>query len=154
LRIIVFAGLLALSSCATKQPTTTYWTEKGGIAIVHHVVGTVDRVEKLTETPIKKDVAESLPAKGKYFQVVDATVNVAPKAKPSPSASPKKDEKKESTGSKLANVTSQLHDLKRQISDVAAENKRLQEQLAAGQQQAQPEAPQQTANAETPRMSQ
>jgi phage tail sheath protein FI len=143
------------SGCATKEKATTYWTEKNGIASVHHVVGKVDNIEKLSEKPLTVDQVDNynLPKGKKYFTVVESHANI-PKATPTPA--PKKDDKKESTGSKLADVTSQLHDLKRQISEVAAENKRLQEQLAAGQQQAQPEVPQQTANAAEapPRMSQ
>jgi hypothetical protein len=142
------------SGCATKEKATTYWTEKSGIAVVHHIVGKVDNIEKLSEKPLRADQVDSynLPKGKKYFTVVESHSDV-PKATPTPE--PKKDDKKESTGSKLADVTSQLHDLKRQISDVAEENKRLQEQLAAGQQQAQPEAPQQqTENADSPHMSQ
>jgi hypothetical protein len=59
-----------LAGCATKQACTTYWTEKAGAAVVHHVVGKTDTMEKLTEKQLTDDEYKSagLP-KGKYFKV-------------------------------------------------------------------------------------
>jgi hypothetical protein len=149
-------GLTALASgCATtKQVTEAYWTEKSGIAVVHHVSGKVDSIEKLSEKPLTSDEvdAANLP-KGKYFKVVESHVDAPVKPIKANDSNPKKDAKKDSDGSKLEEVTSQLHDLKGQVAAVAAQNKRLQEQInsSPAPQPTQPE-PQQEADA--PRISQ
>lgn len=121
MRIIPVGLLISLVGCAsTKQVTTTYWTEKAGVASIHHVVGKSDSIEKLTQKPLTSDEAEAanLP-KGKYFKVIDSHADAPVK----PSQTPKKDTKKDSDSTKLAEVKSEIHDLRTQVS-------RLKDQLA------------------------
>jgi hypothetical protein len=139
-----------LCGCATKQETTTYWSEKSGVAVVHHIVGKVDSIEKLSEKPLPSDQVADLP-KGKYFQVVETEQRVDPPAKPvKPSEpKPKQDIKKDGDESKLAEVTNEIRDLKGEIATVVAQNQRLQEEIdRAGAQQAPPQ------EAAAPRLSQ
>jgi hypothetical protein len=124
-------SLAALASgCATfnKQPQqpTTYWTDKSGTPVVHHLVGKVDHVETLSKTPLTSDEAEAfhLP-KGKYFKVV---VHVDAPTKPAKDAPKAKTDAKDAKDN-LAGVKSQLDDLKKQISTISADNKHLHEQL-------------------------
>lgn len=73
MRMLLPFGLIALvPGCATKQAATTYWTTKGGVVVVHHVVGKLDTTEKLEPKQLSQDKlkAVSLP-KGKYFEVVE-----------------------------------------------------------------------------------
>jgi hypothetical protein len=152
---IVMLGLVTLVvGCATKQPTAMYWTrEKAGVVTVHHVVGTVDHAEKLTQKPLSADQASAykLAEKGKYFGV---TAHDEPFEPATPK--PKKDVRKDPEPTKLAEVTAQLHDLKRQISAVSAQNQRLQEQINTSASQQSAEHPQETAQEEAnaPRVSQ
>jgi hypothetical protein len=144
MRILSLVGLMALSSCATK-PAITFWTEKNGVASVHHVTGSVDRIEKLTAKPA--DV-ENIPDGQKGFLVSTSNLDVLPKAKAKADPSPKKESKKNSGGSKLAD---QIHELRIQV-------KSLKEQVSAVSQPT-PAVPveqpaQQEAAAQPPRMSQ
>ena len=68
--LLLLAGLVAFSGCETKQASTTYWTTKAGVVTVHHVVGTVDQTEKLTQKRLTNEeiAAYKLP-KGTYFKV-------------------------------------------------------------------------------------
>src|SRR5271166_704379 len=86
---IVVGACALVASCATSTKQTTYWTEKSGIATVHHVVGKVDQAEKLTEKRLTKEeiAAYKLP-KGTYFRVESeqivtptASAEAEPKAK-------------------------------------------------------------------------
>jgi hypothetical protein len=138
---LLSAVALCVCGCATKQATMTYWTEKSGVAVVHHIVGKVDSIEKLSEKPLPADEVADLP-KGKYFQVVESHAD-AP-AKPIKQA---KDPKKDTDAPRFAELTSKINDLKRQISTVAAQNQRLQEQINTS-------APQPTPTPEQPRLSQ
>jgi hypothetical protein len=138
---LLSAVALCVCGCATKQATTTYWTEKSGVAVVHHIVGKVDSIEKLSEKPLPADEVADLP-KGKYFQVVESHAD-AP-AKPIKQA---KDPKKDTDAPRFAELTSKINDLKRQIWTVAAQNQRLQEQINTS-------APQPTPTPEQPRLSQ
>jgi hypothetical protein len=128
---VILAGCL-LAGCATKQASTTYWTEKAGVAVVHHVVGKTDTMEKLTEKQMTDDEVKSasLP-KGKYFKVVDAQGKVAPAATPSAPAKKVDVEKKDS----LTEVSEQLRALKNQVKTVEAENQRLQDEMNARERQ-------------------
>jgi hypothetical protein len=139
---LMVAGLLVLSSCAANPPAT-YWTKKGDVASVHHVVGNVDHVEKLTTEP--SDV-ENIPDGQKGFAVVESKLDVLPKAKPSPSPSPKKAKKDKDSGS--SRLADEIHELKGQVES-------LREQVSAIPQPTPAEQPaQQEAAAAQPRMSQ
>jgi hypothetical protein len=87
---------------------------------VHHIVRKVDSIEKLSEKPLDQAEVDAvnLP-KGKYFSIVESHADAPVKASPTP----KKDAKKDPDGAKLAEVRSELHDLKTQVS-------RLNEQIA------------------------
>ncbi len=126
MRMLLLLGLFALvSGCATKQAATTYWTTKGGVVVVHHVVGKLDTTEKLEQKQLSEDKlkAVDLP-KENYFEVVEGHDQVISRPAPRKNTEkPKKDN--------LAEVTSQIRDLKRQVQAVQAQNQRLQEQLAA-----------------------
>jgi hypothetical protein len=156
----IIIGLTALASgCATKEQTTTYWTEKSGIVVVHHVVGKVDSIETLSEKPLTSDeaAASDLP-KGKYFKVVESHVDAPAKPSKASDAKPTKEAKKDSDGPKLAQVTGQIQDLRREIASVVAQNQRLQDQInnASTQQPVQQGPQPQTAqdNPDAPKLSQ
>lgn len=145
MRHIKLASLISLaafaSGCAfNKQPQqpTTYWTDKSGTPVVHHLVGKVDHIEKLSTTPLTSDEAEDfhLP-KGKYFKVV---VHVDAPSRPAKDAPKAKNDTKDAKDN-LAGVKSQLDDLKKQISTISADNKRLHEQLERSPQQNSQPAP-------------
>jgi hypothetical protein len=152
--ILLSAAALCVCSCATKQTETTYWTEKSGVAVVHHIVGTVDSIEKLSEKPLTSDetAAYDLP-KGNYFKVVESHVDAPAKPKAS-DAKAATEAKKDSDGQTLAQVTGQIQDLRREIAAVVAENKSLQDRInnAPVQQDPQPQTAQ--GNPDTPRLSQ
>jgi hypothetical protein len=128
---VILAGCL-LAGCATKQASTTYWTEKAGVAVVHHLVGKTDRMEKLTEKQLTDDQVKSagLP-KGKYFKVVDAQGKFRPAVIPSASAKKVDLERKNS----LTELSEQLRALKNQVKTVEAENQRLQDEMNAPERQ-------------------
>ena len=128
MRMLLLFGLIALvSGCATKQAATTYWTTKGGVVVVHHIVGKLDTTEKLEQKQLSKDKlkAVDLP-KGNYFEVVEGHDQVISR----PAVPPKKNTETTKKDN-LAEVTSQIRDLKRQVQAVQAQNQRLQDQLAA-----------------------
>jgi hypothetical protein len=127
--MLLLFGLIALvSGCATKQAATTYWTTKGGVVVVHHIVGKLDTTEKLEQKQLSKDKlkAVDLP-KGNYFEVVEGHDQVISR----PASVPPKKNTETPKKDNLAEVTSQIRDLKRQVQAVQAQNQRLQEQLAA-----------------------
>jgi hypothetical protein len=128
---VIFAGCL-LAGCATKQASTTYWTQKAGVAVVHHLVGKTDTMEKLTEKQLTDDEVKfaGLP-KGKYFKVVDAQGKVTPAATPSVPAKKVDVEKKDS----LTELSQQLRALKNQVKTVEAQNQRLQDEMNASERQ-------------------
>jgi len=144
-----------LAGCTTQPVATTYWTQKSGVVVVHHVVGKTDSVEKLTQKQLSDDEVKSAGlAKGKYFKVVDAQEQVTP-------ATPAKVEPKGNTQSAAsdAKIAEKIEDLRHEVQAVSAENQRLQKEInaAAAQQPVQPAQPTptpQTAIAETPRESQ
>ena len=129
MRMLLLLGLIALvSGCATKQAAATYWTTKGGVVVVHHVVGKLDTTEKLEQKQLSEDKlkAVDLP-KGNYFEVVEGHDQVISR----PASVPPKKNTEKPKKDNLAEVTSQIRDLKRQVQAVQAQNQRLQEQLAA-----------------------
>ena len=146
MRIIPLLGLLALSSCANNPPETVYWTtQKNGVEVVHHISGHTDTVEKLANTT--SDL-EGIPDGQRGFKVVESKLDVLPKEKAKPLATPKK-EKKDSKDSGNSKLADEIHDLKSQV-------KSLKEQVSAIPQPTPAEQPpQQEAQATpTPRMSQ
>lgn len=154
--LIALTGLTA--SCASDQPpATTYWTQKSGVAVVHHIVGKTDTMEKLTVKQLTDDElkAADLP-KGKYFKVVSAQAQVTPAApvKTEPQANTKA---AESRGSD-PRLAAKIDDLSRQVQAISDENRRLQEQINASseQQSTRDSAPQRTAedSSTAPRLSQ
>jgi hypothetical protein len=132
--VVVGACALVVSCSATKQ--VTYWSKESGVAVIHHVVGKTDSVEKLIQKQLSADElkADGL-AKGKYFTIVQAHEQVTPDAAIGPKDRkvdlPKKDS--------LSDVSKQLRDLRNQVKAVQAQNQRLQEELdtAASQKTAQ-----------------
>jgi hypothetical protein len=96
---------------------TTYWTEKNGVATVHHVTGNVDHTEKLSTKPLTKDaVASDKLGKGSYFQVVTSEGVFTP-AKPLASPTPKKTDKDDA---KLVKLGDEVRDLKAQVKALQA----------------------------------
>jgi hypothetical protein len=137
MKLLLLFGLVALSGCATKQAATSYWTTKAGAVTVHHLVGKFDTTEKLQQKQLNKEQVKSagLP-QGKYYQVAEGHEVIA-----SPSPTPKKNEN-QGKGAELAEVTSQIKDLKRQVKAVREENQQLQQQLQASQKPAAPQTAQ------------
>ena len=133
-------SLVALSGCATKQVSATYWTSKAGVVTVHHVAGKLDSTEELIDKQLSATEVKTagLP-KGKYFSVLEGHAAVV-----SPTPSPKKEPQKTDA---LADVASQLKDLKREVREMQVENQRLQQQLNTSSEKA-PPAAQETAQAQ------
>src|SRR5580692_4445088 len=82
LNLTAFIALTALASgCAEKEQTeATYWTQKSGVIVVHHIKGKVDSTEKLSE---KQLTADEISARGltkgqKYFEVVGSDTPARP----------------------------------------------------------------------------
>jgi hypothetical protein len=132
MRLLLLAGLIALSGCATKQGSPTYWTQKSGVVAVHHVAGKTDSVEKLTHMQLSADElkAAGLP-NGTYFKVVQAQGQ--PSRAPTPSAPT--DKGSVATEDGLATLSNQLRTLKNQVKTVEAENQRLQNEMNAPERQ-------------------
>ena len=123
MRVLLLLGLITLvSGCATKNAATTYWTTKGGVVVVHHVVGKLDTTEKLEQ--------KHLP-KGNYFEVVEGHDQVISKAA---NVSPKKNTEKPKKDS-LAELSKQLRALKNQVRTFEAQNQRLQDEMNAPERQ-------------------
>jgi hypothetical protein len=160
LNITLTAGACAcalVASCTTTTTKqTTYWTEKSGIATVHHVVGKVDQAEKLTEKRLTKEeiAAYKLP-KGTYFRVESEQI-VTPTA--SAEAEPKAKTKATESGASNDRLAEKIDELRREVQTVVAQNQRLQEQInnASTQQPVQQGSQQQTAqdNPDAPKLSQ
>ena len=117
-RIIILMTMSVLAGCATneKEPTV-FWNKKGDVVMVHHVVGTKDHVEKLTD---KQD--EKLD--GKYFKVAesDASFTLA-----------KKKEKLQGEKVDTGRLENKIAALKREIEAVAARNQELENRLSQQQ---------------------
>jgi hypothetical protein len=160
LNITLTAGACAcalVASCTTTTTKqTTYWTEKSGIATVHHVVGKVDQAEKLTEKRLTKEeiAAYKLP-KGTYFRVESEQI-VTPTA--SAEAEPKAKTKGTESGPSNDRIAEKIDELRREVQTVVAQNQRLQEQInnASTQQPVQQGPQPQTAqdNPDAPKLSQ
>lgn len=127
MRLLIAGMLVALAGCASK-PAMVYWTEKGGTVSVHHVTGTVDKVQKLGTKAIDDDTADMLGlSKGKYFKVTEHVDKVE-----KPKADKPTEKKDKSDGSKdkgLAEVKGQLRDMKNEIEAVSAQNEQLRSRL-------------------------
>jgi hypothetical protein len=133
MRMLLLFGLIALvSGCASKQAATTYWTTKGGVVVVHHVVGKLDTTEKLERKRLSEDKLKAvvLP-KGNYFEVVGGYDQVINRASSVP---PKKEIEKPKKDS-LAELSNQLRALKDQVKTVEAQNQRLQDEMNAPERQ-------------------
>src|SRR5262245_24598281 len=141
MRMFLICGLVALSGCATKQVSATYWTTKAGVVTVHHVAGKLDSTEELSDKQLSGTELKTagLP-KGKYFRVVEGHAAVV-----SPSPSPKRKDPQKADA--LEDVARQVKDLKREVREVQVENRRLQQQLNTSGEKA-PPAVQETAQAE------
>jgi len=133
MRMILLFGLIAsVCGCASKQAATAYWTTKGGVVVVHHVVGKLDTTEKLERKRLSEDKLKAvvLP-KGNYFEVVEGHDQVISRASSVP---PKKDIEKPKKDS-LAELNEQLRALKDQVKTVEAQNQRLQDEMNAPERQ-------------------
>jgi len=134
-------GLVALSGCATKQVSATYWTTKAGVVTVHHVAGKLDSTEELIDKQLgATEVKTAGLPKGKYFKVLEGHAAVV-----SPTPSAKKQEPQKTDA--LADVASQLKGLKREVREVQVENQRLLQKLNTSSEKA-PPAVQETVQAE------
>jgi len=152
---IVAAACALVASCTTTTTKqTAYWTEKSGIATVHHVVGKVDQAEKLTEKRLTKEeiAAYKLP-KGTYFRVESEHIDV-PTA--SAEAEPKAKTKDTESGPSNDRIAEKIDELRREVQTVVAQNQRLQDQInnASTQQPVQPGSQQQQDNPDAPKLSQ
>ena len=132
MRLLLLAGLIALSGCATKQASTIYWTQKSGIVVVHHVVGKTDSVEKLTHMQLSADEikAARLP-NATYFKVLQAQSRPSP----APTARAPANKGNVATEDGLAALSNQLRALKNQVKNVEAQNQRLQDEMNAPERQ-------------------
>ena len=133
MRMLLLFGLIAsVSGCASKQAATTYWTTKGGVVVVHHVVGKIDTTEKLEQKQLSQDKLKAvvLP-KGNYFEVVEGHDQVISRASSVPSKKNIEKPKKDS----LAELSKQLRALKDQVKTVEAQNQRLQDEMNAPERQ-------------------
>jgi outer membrane murein-binding lipoprotein Lpp len=145
-----------LAGCTTQPMATTYWTEKSGIATVHHVVGKVDQAEQLTEKRLTKEeiAAYKLP-KGTYFRVESEQI-VTPTT--SAEAEPKAKTKGTESGPSNDRIAEKIDELRREVQTVVAQNQRLQDQInnASTQQPVQQGPQPQTAqdNLDAPKLSQ
>ena len=163
--LLLLAGSVAFSGCETKQAsTTTYWTTKAGVVTVHHVVGTVDQTEKLTQKRLTNEeiAAYKLP-KGTYFKVEpehsDSPVTAAKaeaKGTTKDAHSAKAEPKAKEGGASNDRIAEKIDALKREVETVAADNRRLQDQITASAAQAAPQDRQPTVQQDTdaPRLSQ
>ena len=162
--LLLLAGSVAFSGCETKQASTNYWTTKAGVVTVHHVVGTVDQTETLTQKRLSNEeiAAYKLP-KGTYFKVepehsdFPATFAKAePKGTPKVAQSAKAEPKAKEGGASNDRIAEKIDALKREVETVAAENRRLQDQITASAAQAAPQDRQPTVQQDTdaPRLSQ
>ena len=132
MRLLLLAGLIPLSGCATKQASTTYWTQKSGVVAVHHVAWKTDSVEKLTHMQLSADELKAAGlSNGIYFKVVQAQGQ--PSQAPTPSAPANKGSV--ATEDRLAALSNQLRALKNQVKTVEAENQRLQNEMKAPERQ-------------------
>jgi hypothetical protein len=133
MRMLLHFCLVALASgCATKQVATTYWTTKGGVVVVHHVVGKLDTTEKLEQKRLSEDKLKAVNLlKGNYFEVLEGHDQVISRAASVP---PKKNTEKPKKDS-LTELSEQLRALKNQVKTVEAENQRLQNEMNAPERQ-------------------
>ena len=165
MRRLLVIGLSALAfGCTTAPKQTTYWTEKSGIVTVHHVVGAVDQTETLTKKQLTKDeVAVYKLPKGKYFRVesehIDprtASSKAEAKGTQPAKAEPAAKTKDMEGGASNDRIAEKVDALKREVETVAAENRRLQDQITASAAQAAPLDRQPTVQQDTdaPRLSQ
>jgi hypothetical protein len=137
-RILVI-GVAALAAGCTTKDEAVYWTQKkGDSVVVHHIrqtsAGLVDSTEKLSSKQFDDGALGKydLP-KDKRFSVVglDQPVKLADKNKIA-------EAKKKEPESNLAEVKSELHQLRSQVADMAAHNRRLEEKLNAPAQAQEP----------------
>jgi hypothetical protein len=124
---------MLLAGCTTKPVATTYWTQKGGLVVVHHVVGNIDTTEKLEPEQLSEDKrkATDLP-NGKYFEILeghDRTIR-------EPAAVNKPERSKQDS---WADVSSQLRELKGQVAAVKEQNRRLQDEMNVSESQKSPQ---------------
>ena len=132
MRLLLLAGLIALSGCATKQASTIYWTQKNGIVLVHRVAGKTDNLEKLTHMQLSPDElkAARLP-NATYFKVLQAQGRPSP----APTARAPANKGNVATEDRLAALSNQLRALKNQVKTVEAQNQRLQDEMNAPERQ-------------------
>ena len=96
------------------------------VVVIHHVTGTKDTTETLTEKAIDPDDAKQLGLKKgqRFYQVADAS------ASPTPAKAKKAEKVKDSDGaSKDSRLSDQIRELRDEVEVVVAQNKRLQEQI-------------------------
>jgi hypothetical protein len=160
---ILLIGAAALAAGCTTKDEAVYWTQKkGDSVVVHHIrqtsAGLVDSTEKLSSKQFDGGALEKydLP-KDKRFSIVgsDQPVKLADKNKMAKS-------KTKGPESNLAEVKSELQQLRSQVADMASQNRRLEEKLNAPAQAQEPtesatqDRQQQAAqeNSDAPRLSQ
>jgi uncharacterized protein YceH (UPF0502 family) len=150
-------GLAALLAGCVPAETRSYWTRHNDVVVIHHVTGTKDTTETLTQKELDPDVAKQLGMKKgqRFYQVADLS------ASPTPAKAKKPEKAKDSDGaSKDSRLSDQIRELRDEVEAVVAQNKRLQEQISSNSPSpSPPPSPQPVGQAETalqdsPRVSQ
>jgi hypothetical protein len=119
-------GLAVLLAGCTPATTKSYWTRHNEVVVVHHVTGTKDTTETLTEKALDPDEAKQLGLKKgqRFYQVTDSS------ASPTPAKAKIAEKGKDSDGaSKDSRLSDQIRDLRDEVDEVVAQNKRLQGEI-------------------------
>jgi hypothetical protein len=121
-------GLAAFLASCTPAETRSYWTRHEDVVVVHHVTGTKDAMETLTQKALDPDVVKSLGLKKgqRFYQVAESL------ASPTPEKTKKPEKAKDPDGaSKDSRLSNQVRELRDEVDEVVAQNKRLQEQISS-----------------------
>jgi hypothetical protein len=131
MRMVCIRGLVGLvallAGCAPTQ-TRSYWTRHNEVVVIHHVTGTKDTTETLTQKALDPDEAKQLGLKKgqRFYQVADSS------ASPTPAKDKKAEKPKDSDGaSKDSRLSDQIRELRDEVDAVVAQNKRLQEKISS-----------------------
>jgi hypothetical protein len=120
-------GLAALLAGCTPAETRSYWTRHNDVVVIHHVTGTKDTTETLTQKALDPDAVKQLGLKKgqRFYEVADSSASPTPAKVKKPEKAKSSDEP--SHDSRLSN---QIRDLRDEVDAVVAQNKRLQEQIS------------------------
>lgn len=121
-------GLVVLLVGCTPAETRSYWTRHDDVVVVHHVTGTKDAMETLTQKALDPDEAKQLGLKKgqRFYRVADSS------ASPTPAKTKKAEKAKGSDEpSHDSRLSNQVRELRDEVDEVVAQNKRMQEQIAS-----------------------